>query len=234
MSGTVLQSDALVSLFARRFEYPAVAASCGRARGDVAQELIEAGADADAVEVAELAVSELFTNGLTHHQVNAGEAIRLVVRTARGSQGVWVVLTVVDGGRGFLGRDETDSADTDEHGRGLLLIRGLGVRVGGRRVPGGYLVRARFPVDAGLRTRVCGCDCAAYGHRGRGVCLVLRPAVEDAGGVAAEPDFTPAAACPPCGAARRAVERVLQDADDRGAESAGADLRRRVRWGAGR
>ena len=142
-----------VRVASQAFEYPAVAVSCTRARLDVAGVLFEVGLGADAIETAQLVASELFTNALIHHAVAEGETVGLVISTVpRLGGGVWVVLSVVDAGDGAL-LTGSGEPDDDEHGRGLTLIRGLGADVGGRAVPNGYRVRARFPAVADSAVR---------------------------------------------------------------------------------
>jgi anti-sigma regulatory factor (Ser/Thr protein kinase) len=190
--------------------YPAVAASCGLARADAAKALTCAGADDDAIEVGVLVISELTTNALIHHDVRHGELIELRVRLKPGPGGVWAELSVLDGGQGAIGVGLAADSAEHEDGRGLFLIRGLGVRVAGHRVRTGYLVRAAFPLDGAVRERVCRCDCAAFGHADRWVCRSVAQSAATSVAVAgqcAESVLMPV--CSPCGILRERARQPL-------------------------
>jgi anti-sigma regulatory factor (Ser/Thr protein kinase) len=160
-----------------RASYPDVPPSCGVARREVLECLSLRGVGGDALEVAALALSELFGNALRHHKVRESEVIGVTVRLSLGPGGIWVVISVLDAGHGALGIPGAgpETSDSEEYGRGLLLLRGLGARVSGSRVRLGYRVEARFPMDAVVRSRVCRCGCQEAGHDYGRWCLWLVP-----------------------------------------------------------
>jgi anti-sigma regulatory factor (Ser/Thr protein kinase) len=178
--------------------YPAVAEQCGQVRRDVAAALGAVGLESDAVFDARTVVSELFGNALSHHVVRAGERVGVVVRAVAGPGGAWVRIGVVDAGCGTLrrSRPQGGGAGQAEHGRGLHVVRGLGMRLTEQILPSGYQVCASFPVDAAVRARVCRCDCVGYRHEGWRVCRwVLEPGEDPDQGPG---DYAPWPLCRPC------------------------------------
>jgi hypothetical protein len=195
--------------------YPARGSSCALMRRDTAEFLRDVNLDErmvdDAVELAVLVVSELATNGLAHHRVGAREQLDLMVFVRPGVYGTWVVVSVTDGGRGRIGTGVNAGDDASERGRGLMLLRCLGVRLSGQAQRDGYRVTASFPVDAGARTRVCRCDCDDRGHEVYGVCRTVVPAAAKGRTVEAIPELGEWTVCLPCLSApmpKAVVDRV--------------------------
>ena len=197
MTETALASGDVEHFLSR--SYAAVPASCGSARADVAAFLSTAGADTEAVDVALLAASELVTNGLVHHEVRAGEQLCVDVQVMPGPGGAWIRLTVVDGGPGRL-RMPTGLDDGGERGRGLLLLRGLGVIVRDAPPihPQGYEVSAIFPADGVARRRVCGCGCTRSTPDSPSQCLLLVPDSPDTEVMDSAYGVLSRAVCDPC------------------------------------
>jgi anti-sigma regulatory factor (Ser/Thr protein kinase) len=179
--------------------YLAVPASCGSARADIAAFLSATGVDTEAVDVALLAASELVTNGLIHHEVRDGERFCVNVRVTSGPGGAWILLTVVDGGAGRL-RTTTRFDDGDECGRGLILLRGLGVVVSDAPVVRGrgYEVTARYPADGVARKRVCGCGCTISMPGALAHCLLLVSDPQDSAVLSNVDEVLSRPVCDPC------------------------------------
>ena len=193
-ANTVRSSRRIGLSFAAR--YPATVLSCAQVRGDVVKFLSDASLGDDVVEVGQLVAQELAVNGVTHHEAAPGEELGVSVRLVGSTPRASVVIAVRDGGPGRIGAPRAEADDADEHGRGLMLLRGLGARLHGHVVKGGYLVRAHFPVDAGLRERVCRCDCVRRGHDDPGVCSRLLTVEQASRNVV--PGFEDWPVCEPC------------------------------------
>jgi hypothetical protein len=159
--------------------------------------------DSDTADAVLLALSELFTNGITHHRVADDEYLCVSLTVNAGPLRRWLAVSVTDEGRGSL-RTRPRGGD-EEDGRGLLLIMGLGAKITEAVLPGGYQVTAWFADSSELRSRVCKCDCVAWGHDKVGVCTwTLRPDTspanddENAGRVGAESICAPCATAVEC------------------------------------
>lgn len=168
--------------------YVARPASCRLARGDVSAYLAGAKVDAHGVDVAVAVAAELFTNALIHHAVRGDESVDVAVRICAEPTGAWIVIAVTDAGHGTISGACDRGINAGEHGRGLLLVRGLGALISGEILEAGYRVTAAFPADEALRARVCRCGCAASQADERAGCLRLVPpiaeSVEGAGATA--------------------------------------------------
>lgn len=133
--------------------YPALACSCAAMRRDVTAFLEGVGLDGDVVDVARTVVGELAVNAITHHQVVQGELVLVNGRVTEAPHGARVTITVTDGGVGCIAVPRHDTGRLDEHGRGLLLLSGIGVQLCGERCAEGYRVEAQFLTDSVVRER---------------------------------------------------------------------------------
>lgn len=150
-------ADTLSSHFAR--QYPASDLSCPRARRDVITALAELGLSDEGAYDASVVFTELFTNALLHHPVEADECVQVGIHGAKDRQ-EWVGIAVTDSGRGAMRPAKDIAPERADFGHGLEVVRGLGARLTDVRIPGGYTVTAWVPALDAVRARVCQCDCA--------------------------------------------------------------------------
>lgn len=176
---------------------PARADQCGLARRMVAAVLDGRVVETETADAMSWAVAELFANGLDHHEISEGERLWISLTVRVGPGGQWLALSVADSGRGCL-RPRSVSLD-DEGGRGLNLVRRLGARITDEVLPAGYEVTAWVPENSHLRSRVCRCDCVAWGHQRDSVCVwTVAPEGLSSTAVGASEQMTADLTCGPC------------------------------------
>jgi hypothetical protein len=149
--------------------------------------------------------------------------VDVAVRVCAEPTGVWVVIAVTDAGHGTISGACDRGIDWGEHGRGLLLVRGLGALISGEILEAGYRVTAAFPAGEALRARVCRCGCAVTLSDKQAVCLRLVPPTATPVGrpeVALSPGSV---ICAPC-RAHGARQSVCSPSPDEGPTGARAPI----------
>jgi len=205
-------SESAVLLYA---SLPARPEQCAVARHMLVSVLEGWPIEPDTADAVLWALAELFANGLDHHDIAAGERLRVSLTANVGPARQWLALSVTDGGHGSL-RARPESAH-DEDGRGLNLVRGFGAKITDEVLATGYEVTAWVAENSQLRSQVCRCDCVAWGHQHEGVCTwTLVPAGlplnlgEGTGQAEVEP------ICDPCAEhVERATKKLATDCEKR-------------------